>query len=159
MICGPLPDAKLGVLSEEYGNDKEYCGAGTRSCASTKPVHLQRGGQRNQRRKRGITCAKVRTGGFWATTPPPAHIGRSFDVSRWKVGRIAPGAKSCEDTRSARESLNRSWQVPQNWERSARFLWSNTSKPTVPTFVYSNECQGVSSASCRDESLAIMQPL
>ena len=33
--------------------------------------------------------------------PPPAHAGRSFDVSSWKVGRKSPEAKSCEGTRSA----------------------------------------------------------
>ena len=35
------------------------------------------------------------------------------DVSRRKIGRIAPGGKSCEDTRSATESSNRSWKVLQ----------------------------------------------
>ena len=46
------------------------------------------------------TCAEVRMGSVWTTTPPFAHSGRSFHVSRWKVGRIAPGAESCEDSRS-----------------------------------------------------------
>ena len=66
----------------------------------SRPARWRRAGQRNQRRKRATTSAEVCAGGVWATTPPFAHAGRSFDVSRWKVGRIAPGTKSCEDTRS-----------------------------------------------------------
>ena len=51
------------------------------------------GKERHQRLKRAITCAALRTGCYWTTTPPLVHAGRTFDVSRWKVGRIAPGAK------------------------------------------------------------------
>ena len=98
----------------------------TSGCAISRPARWQRGGQRNQRRKRAITCAEVRTGDFWTTTPPPAHSGGSSDVSGWKVGRIAPEAKSCEGTHSATESSNRSWQVPQVC-KGARSLWSMTS--------------------------------
>ena len=79
-----MPVAKGGVLSEECGSVKESRGAGTRSCASTRPARWQRGGQRNQRRKWATTCANFRMGGFWTTTPPCAHAGRAFDVSRWK---------------------------------------------------------------------------
>ena len=59
----------------------------------TRPARWQRGGQRNQRRKWAITCAEAR---MRETTLLLAPAGRSFDVSRWKVGRIAPGTKSCE---------------------------------------------------------------
>ena len=58
------------------------------------------------------TSAEVGMGSVWATTQPFAHAGRSFDVSRWNVGRIGRGAKSCEDTRNATELPNRSWDVP-----------------------------------------------
>ena len=87
---------------------QESRGAGTRSCASSRPARWQRRGQRNQRRKRATAGAEVRTGCVWATAPPIAHAGRSLDVSRWRVGRIAPGAKTCEDPRSATEFSNRS---------------------------------------------------
>ena len=60
-----------------------------RSCGSSRPARWQRGGQRNRRRKRAIASAEVSMGGFWATAPPIAHVGRSLDVSRWKIGRVA----------------------------------------------------------------------
>ena len=47
------------------------------------------------------------------TTPPSAHAGRSFGASRRKVGRIALGTKSCQDTRSTTQPPNRSWDAPQ----------------------------------------------
>ena len=112
-IGGPLSDAKAGVLSETCGSVRESRGAGTRSCASPRPARWQRGGQRHQRRKRASSRAEVRTGSVWATAPLFAHAGRSFDVSRWKVRRIAPGEKSCEDTPSTTELSNRSEDVPQ----------------------------------------------
>ena len=37
-ICGLVPEAKAGVLSEECGSVKESQGADTRSCASTRPA-------------------------------------------------------------------------------------------------------------------------
>ena len=70
--------------------------------------------QRHQRRRRATTNAEFRKGGLWTTTPPLAHAGGSCDVSRWKVGKFAPEAKSCEVIRSATESSNRSWNIPQN---------------------------------------------
>ena len=91
-ICNLVPDAKGGVLSGQRARVTESRGAGTTNCASTRPARWQRGGQRNRRRKRAITCAEVHQGGFWTTTPPLVHAGRPFHVS--------PGAKSCEDTRS-----------------------------------------------------------
>ena len=107
-----VPDARGGVLSEEQCL-KESRGTGTRCCAISKPVSWQKGGQRDQRRKRVAAAAVVRTNGLWTTTPPFAHAGRPLDVTRWKVGRIAPRVKSCEDTRSTTELSNRSRDVPQ----------------------------------------------
>ena len=87
----PPPDGGF-EKSDEFQQSRE---AGTRCCARSRPARRQRGGQRNQRRKRAITCADVRTGDFQTTTQPPAHSGRAPDVSRWKVGRIAAEANSC----------------------------------------------------------------
>ena len=42
-----------------------------------------------------------------------AQVDRSFDVSRWKDGRVAPGAKSCETPRIATNFSIRGWDVPQ----------------------------------------------
>ena len=119
-----VPDARGGVLSEEQCL-KESRGTGTRCCAISKPVSWQKGGQRDQRRKRVAAAAVVRTSGFWTTAPPFAHAGRSFDVSRWKVGRIAQRANSCEDTRSTTESSNQSWEVPQicAWHTAHVLKW------------------------------------
>ena len=51
---------------------------------------------RDQRRRRAAVSAEVRTGGLWKSTPPFAHADRSFDVSRWKVERVAPRTMGCE---------------------------------------------------------------
>ena len=104
----PVPDAKTGVLSEECGSAKSL----EELVCEVARVQGQAAGKEedseNQRRRRASTSAEVRTGGVWTTTPPFAHAGRPLDVSRWKVRRIAPGAKSCEDNRSATESSKRS---------------------------------------------------
>ena len=36
-----------------------------------------------------------------------AHADRSFDVSKWKVGGVAPGATNCENPRSSTNLSNR----------------------------------------------------
>ena len=88
MICDTVTDAKGGVLSEECGSVKDSRGAGSRSCASSRPGRWQRGRRRVQRRKQATAVAEVRTGGFRTTTPPFAHADPSFDVSRWKVENL-----------------------------------------------------------------------
>ena len=91
----------------------------------------KRGGRRDQRRKPANAGAEVRMGDVWTTTPPLAHAGRSFDVSRWKVGRIALRAKSCEGTRSATDHQTPLGRFLEIW-KGARSIWSKTSKSTVP---------------------------
>ena len=86
-------DARRQEKFDEFQESRE---AGTSGCASSRPARWQR--RRTAKpaaKKRAISCAEVRTGGFWTTTPPLAHAGRSFDVSRWKFGRIDE-AKGCE---------------------------------------------------------------
>ena len=56
-ICNPMPDANSGVLSETCDELQESQEAGTRGCASSRPARWQRGGQRNQRRKRATILA------------------------------------------------------------------------------------------------------
>ena len=109
-ICSLTPDGKGGVLSENCDDLKEFRGADTRSCASTRPARWQRG---DQRRERAIACSGVSTGGFWTAIPPTALAGRSFGVSRLKKGRVALGAKSSENLRSEMESSDCSRIVPQ----------------------------------------------
>ena len=122
--------------------------------------------QRNQRRKRASICAEVRTGSVWATTPPFAEVGRPFDVSRWRVGRIAPGAKSCEDTRSTTELSNPSWDVPQITQERALPLFEDVEIDGALGCVFERlHCPGSSASPwltasyCRDGSLAVVQPL
>ena len=50
--------------------------------------------------------------------------GRSPDVSRWMIGRIAD-ARSCEGTRSMAVSSNYSWRVPQVCKMHASSLVAN----------------------------------
>ena len=47
--------------------------------------------------------------GSWTATPPFAHADRPFTVAKWTVGRVTPGAASCENPRSATELSDRSW--------------------------------------------------
>ena len=53
-----------------------------------------------QKRRKDVSSDVSGPGGSWTTTPPSAHADRSFDVSRWRVEKVAPGAKSCENQRS-----------------------------------------------------------
>ena len=84
----------VGSCLKSVTDVQESRGAGTRSCASSRPACWQRGGQRNQRRNGPLPVPKSARGSVWTTTPPFAHAGRAFDVSRRKVGRIAPGARA-----------------------------------------------------------------
>ena len=153
-ICDPVPNAKGGVLFEEFGSVKESRGAGTRSCASTRPARWHRGGQRNQRRKR----VEVRTG-VRTTTPPFANADRPFDVSRWKVGRSAPGAKSC-----ATELPNRSWDFLQMC-KGARADSGRRRRNRRFLVAYLNVCfvqeasRWFTTSYWRDGSLAVTRPL
>ena len=71
------PTPKMASCLKSVTMSKVSPGAGTRSCSSSREGRWQRGRQRNQRRKRATACAEVSTGGFWTTTPPPSHAGRS----------------------------------------------------------------------------------
>ena len=66
---------------------KESRGAGTRSCAGSRPAIRQRG-QRNQRRQPAFACAEVST-----ATPPIALAGRSLEVPRRKMSDLGPSLK------------------------------------------------------------------
>ena len=112
-VCDLVPDAKGGILSEECDEVKGSRGAGARSCANSWPARWQSGGQGYPRRKRTIAGAEFRTCGFWMSTPLFAHADRSFDVTRWRAGRLALGAKSWGNPRCTSDVSNRGWDVPQ----------------------------------------------
>ena len=59
-ICNPTPDGEGGILSKIRDVLKESRGAGTRSCAGSRPARRQAGGHRNLRRMRDSICADVR---------------------------------------------------------------------------------------------------
>ena len=126
------PTVKVASFLEKCNDLKESRGAGTRSSASSRPARWQRGGQRNQRQKQDTARAEFSTGGFWTTAPPTAHAGRSFDVSRRKIGGVVHGAKRCKNLRSETELSNRSGDVPQVRNGAHAHLWSETSDLTVP---------------------------
>ena len=102
-IYNPAPNAESGVLSENCNGVQESRGAGTRICASARPAPWQRGGTANPATKGGATASI-------------AHAGRSFDVSRRRIGRVPLGAVRILIIR----------------------LLSKTSKSTVPC--YFNDC-------------------
>ena len=113
-ICSTLPNASTGALAEKYDESHGSREVGASGCARLRPARWHRGGQRNQPRNRATSCADVRSVIFGTMTPPSAHLGRSsHDVSRRKVERITPKAKSCEISRSATKLFNRSWTVSQ----------------------------------------------
>ena len=125
----------------------------------------KRGGRRDQRRKPANAGAEVRMGDVWTTTPPLAHGGRSFDVSRWKVGRIALGAKSCEGTRSATDHqtlLEDSSKFGKERGPSGRRRRSRRCHSCVLGRLLcprSSPSPWFTACCCSDGSLAVMQPL
>ena len=102
-----------GILSAECDDVQESRGAGPRICASSKPTRWQRGVRRVQRAKRSNAAAELRTGGFWMSTPLFANADRSFDVSKWRAGRVAPGAKSCGNPRCTTDLSTPRLDIPQ----------------------------------------------
>ena len=57
-IWNLMPDASSGALVKKCDEFHESREAGTSGCAKLRPARWQRGGQRNQRRKRACTCAE-----------------------------------------------------------------------------------------------------
>ena len=134
VICDPVPDAKVDVVSEACGSVKEFCGAGTRSCASTRPALWQRGGQRNQRRKRAITCAEVRIWWF---------------LDDDTIACIKPPFESSS-------SLYRSARFPQ--VEDVKIDGSLVAYANVCSFQGVHHLGGFTASCCRD-GLAVIQPL
>ena len=59
--------------------------------------------------KRASPRAEVRTGSVRSAAPPSADAGRPFDVSRWKVGRIAPGERTARTLAARRNHQTAFW--------------------------------------------------
>ena len=55
-ICAPVPSAKADISSKVCNSVRKSRGAGTQSCASSRPARWQRGGQRAQRRAGRYRC-------------------------------------------------------------------------------------------------------
>ena len=101
--CDLVPVPASGIQSEECDGVQESGGAGTRSCASSRPARWQRGGQRVQRRKRAAAVAEIRTGGSWTSTPlasmsqqAPDHVHNS---ARSATTRPVKSFKQCHKIR------------------------------------------------------------
>ena len=147
-----VPDAKGRVLSEEC-----KCVQESRSWHGK----LREFKASRLAKMRAASRAEVRTGGFWTTTPPFAHAGRSFDVSRWKAGRVAPGAKS-----SATDTSHHAWDVPQICKGARAPSGRRRRNRRSPGRVLERLLFPARSASpwfapscCRDGSLAVIQPI
>ena len=100
-VCKATPDAEFGFLSKDIDDLKGSRGNCARSRASSRPACGKRGGQRSQRRKRATPFAHFSAAGRLTTTSSVVHVGGPQDVSRREVRRVAPGTKSCENSRSA----------------------------------------------------------
>ena len=139
-IFNPVPDAK---------EKRDDCDDFRESQGARGPVRVRR--QSSGKEEDNETSDEVRTGGFRTKTPPPAHAGRSCDVSRWKDERFAPEAKSCEVIHSAAESSNCSLKIPQNCTEANAF----------PSQIRRNQrCPGrVFQQLLRSGSLALVPPL
>ena len=74
---------------------------------------------------------------------PPSHAGRSFDVVKWKVGRVTLGAKSCENPRAG--------DVPQARKGVGLLEQLLCSGSAASPWIAASVC-------C-DGSLAVIQPL
>ena len=151
-----LSSRRQAPVESDSKDVQEFGGAGTRSCASSRPARWQRGGQRNLRRKRAIASAEFSTRGFWTTAPPIAQT-------------------ECRKSRSWSEELQGPSQSDgiiapllvrsSSWCRSARFLLSKTSKTTVPRSRVQRLLSSESSASprftasCCSDGLAVIQLL
>ena len=119
-ICGPMPDARGGVLFEECSGVKESRGSGSRSCADTKPARWHRGGQRNHTRKRPPTVRK----------PKSARVvsGRRHNCLCMLIDHLM-----CRDGRSGELILERALPLVEDFEIEEALV------------AYSNDCfvQGV----------------
>ena len=139
-----------------------YSDDGTSGCASTRPARWQRGGLRVQRRTLAAARVEARTGGSRATTPLCAHANRSFDVSRWRVEKVALEAKSCEKSRSAtvfitpllgtflKYGKERALHLVEDVENAGALVDSRNGFSASPWFT---------GCCCSDGSLAVIQPL
>ena len=165
-ICASVPDANVGVLSEECGSVKESRGAGTRSFASSVPTRRQRGGQRNQRRKRASTCAEAAR----------VASGRHHRRLPMLVDHL-----TCRDGRSEESLLERravgTLAARRNDQTALGTFLKLVKARALPLVedveidgalvAYSNDCfaQGVqhhhffAASCCRDGLLAVNQPL
>ena len=163
-IAGPLPDAKAGVLSEKCGSVKESRETGTRNCASPRPARWQRGGQRNQRRKRASTCAEVRT----VVSGRQHHRLRVLDDHVVGMG----SEEALLERRALRiQAARRNYQTALGTllkfvQEQPRSLWPRRQNRRSPGCVVERFLCPLSSASpwftascCRDGSLAVIQPL
>ena len=159
-ICNPTPDANSGVFAKTYDELHESLEDGTR----LRPARWQRGGQRNQRRKRALLVPKFAR----AISGRRHHRLRNpvdHRMSRWKVGRVAD-AKRCKGTLGTAESSDRSWQVPQVCDGARVRPGRKRQSLRCPSRVSERlHCPGSSTSPwftascCRDGSLAIIQPM
>ena len=132
---------------------QESRGSATRDCASSRPARWQRVGQRNQRRRRASTCAEVRTGVFWTTTPPPAHAGRSsrkISLLQRKVVRSFAARQNHQTALG--KFLNILGQRRQNRRYFGRVFQRLLCSGNSASYWFTALC-------CSDGSLAVIQPL
>ena len=96
-ICDPVPDARCGILSEGC----KLCPSVEELAREVARVQGQPAGEEEGSESSDenvpLPGAEVRTSRVWTTTPAFAHAGRSCDVSKRKVGKVAPGAMNCEN--------------------------------------------------------------
>ena len=87
-ICSPVPDVNSGVLLENCDEFQESRGVGTRGCASSRPDSWQRGGPRNQRRKRANHLCRSPHGWFLDTDTSRRaiwSISGCVEMEGWKA--------------------------------------------------------------------------
>ena len=127
--------------------------AGTRSCAGARPARWQRGGRRNQRRKRATARVEVSTGSFWTAT----HVDHL-------MSRDGKSEESLVELFAVRTLAAR-----RNCQTALRSFLRAVQKRTVPVVTdgkidnalvaYSNVSAWFIASCCSDGSLAVIPPL
>ena len=135
-------------MSEKCDDLQESRGAGTRGCASSRPARWQRGGQRNQRRKRPLPV------------PKSARVvsGRQYHRLRMLVDHLM-----CRGGRSKESLLAKisdcSWVVPSICAGAHAPSGRTCRNRRCPVAWGSSASPWFTASGCSGGSLAVIQPL
>ena len=94
-ICSPTAYGESGILSEDPDDFKESRGAGARSCGGSRPARKER--EDCKTNDGSVPLPIPSQHGWFLDCDSTDRAGRPSDVSKRKIGRVASGAKGCEN--------------------------------------------------------------